>query len=83
MPSAACLLPLEILQRIYKRLDPVDFDAARSPSSFLFSQFHGQNASRRGSKPGLNAETGLSPRNEDPDETLKWHCSHDFSIVFP
>lgn len=29
MPSAASLLPLEILQNIYKRLDPVDFNAAR------------------------------------------------------
>ena len=36
MPSVASLLPLEILQNIYKRLDPVDFDTARSPSSFYF-----------------------------------------------
>ena len=70
MPSAASLLPLEILQEIYKRRDPVDFDAARSPSLFLFLQFHGQNASRRGSKPGMNAEMGPSPRNEDPDKAL-------------
>ena len=35
-PSVASLLPLEILQTIYKRLDPVDFNAARSPSSFYF-----------------------------------------------
>lgn len=29
MPSVASLLPLEILQNIYERLDPVDFNAAR------------------------------------------------------
>ena len=29
MPPVASLLPLEILQNIYKRLDPVDFNAAR------------------------------------------------------
>ena len=29
MPSAASQLPLEILQKIYERLDPLDFNAAR------------------------------------------------------